>query len=78
MKIYDTATKGLLSNPPQRHQKLVDQMMMKICVCPFCKMDSLKIVFGLNNCKCTDCTSNKSGFLSPDIVPTRIDDKSKN
>ena len=40
-------------------------------------MDSLKIVFGLNHCKCIGCTSNKSGFLSPDIVPIMIDDKSK-
>ena len=39
-------------------------------------MDSLKIVFGLNHCKCIGRTSNKSGFLSPDIVPT-IDDESK-
>ena len=40
-------------------------------------MDSLKIVFGLNYCKSTGRTGNKSGFLSPDIVPTGIDDKSK-
>ena len=40
-------------------------------------MDSLKIVFGLNYYKGIGCTSNKSGFLSPDIVPTGIDDKSK-
>ena len=73
----DTITKGLLSNPQQQRQKLIDQIMMKICVCPFCKMDSLKIVFGLNHYKCTGRISNKSGFLSPDIIPTRIDDKSK-
>ena len=53
------------------------QILIKICVCPFCKLDSLKFVFGLNHCKCTDRTSNKSGFLSPDIVHTMIDDKSK-
>ena len=70
-------TKGLLSNPRQRRQKLVDQFMMKICVFPFCKMDSLKIVFGLNHCKCTGRTSNKSGFVSPYVVPMRNDDKSK-
>ena len=40
-------------------------------------MDLLKIEFGLNHCKCIGHTSNKSGFLSPDIVPMRIDDKSK-
>ena len=41
-------------------------------------MDSLKIVFGLNHYKCTGRTSKKKGgFLSPDIDPTRIDDKSK-
>ena len=40
-------------------------------------MDSLKIVFGVNHYKCTGRTSNKSGFLSPDIVPMKIDDKSK-
>ena len=40
-------------------------------------MDSLKIVFGLNHSKCIGRTNNKSGFLSPDIVRTRIDDKSK-
>ena len=40
-------------------------------------MDSLKIVFGLNHCKCTGRTSNKSGFLSPDIIPMRIDDNQK-
>ena len=50
---------------------------MKICVCPFCKKDSLKIVVGLNHYKCTGRTSDKSGFLSLEIVPTRIDDKSK-
>ena len=50
----------------------------EICVCPFCKLDLLKIVFGLNHYKCTGRTSNKSGFffLSPEIVPMRIDDKS--
>ena len=40
-------------------------------------MDSLKIEFGLSHCKCTGRTSNKSGFLSLDIVPIRIDDESK-
>ena len=52
-------------------------ILIKIRVCPFCKLDSLKIVFGLNHCKYIGCTSNNSGFLSPDIVPTRIDDKLK-
>ena len=51
--------------------------LMKICVYPFCKLDSLKIVFSLNHCKCTGRTSNKSEFLSPDIVLMRIDDESK-
>ena len=47
------------------------------CVCPFFKLDSLKILIGLNHSKCTDRTSTKSGFsLSSDIVPTRIDDES--
>ena len=32
---------------------------MKICVCPFCKLNLLKILIGLNLCKCTDRTSNK-------------------
>ena len=31
-------------------------------------MNSLKIEFGLNHYKCTGHTSNKRGFLSPDIV----------
>ena len=62
--------------------------LMKIYVCPFCKLDSLKVLIGLdslkvliglNHCKCTDRTSNKSGFsLSPDIVLTRNDDESQN
>ena len=52
-------------------------ILMKICVCPFCKLDSLKILIGLNQCKCTDRTSNKIGFsLSLDIISTRIDDES--
>ena len=52
---------------------------MKICVCPFCKLDSLKFFIGLNHGKCIDRTSNKNGFsLSPDIVPSRIDDESQN
>ena len=43
----------------------------------FFKLDSLKNFIGLNHCKCTDCTSNKSGFsLSPNIVPMRMDDES--
>ena len=42
----------------------------------FYKLDSLKILIGLNHCKCIDRTSNKSGFsLSLDIVPTRIEDE---
>ena len=40
-------------------------------------MNSLKIEFDLNHCESIGHTSNKNGFLSPDIVPTRIDDKSK-
>ena len=41
----------------------------------FCKLNSLKILIVLNHCKCTDRTTNKSGFsLSLDIVPTRIED----
>ena len=43
----------------------------------FCKLCSLKILIGLNHYKCTDCTSNKSGFsLSRDIVPTGSEDES--
>ena len=58
-------------------KNLFDRFVMKICVCPFCKMNLLKNLIGLKHCKCTDHTSNKSGFsLSPDIVPTRIDDES--
>ena len=42
----------------------------------FCKLNSLKIMIGLNHCKCIDRTTNKSGFsLSPYIVPTRIEDE---
>ena len=54
-------------------------MKKKMCLSLFvCKLDSLKFEFGPNHCKCTDRTSNKSGFsLSLDIVPTRNDDKSK-
>ena len=40
-------------------------------------MDSVKIEFGLNHCKCIGHTSNQSGFFSSDIVPTRTDDKSE-
>ena len=37
------------------------------------------MLIGLNHYKCTDCTSNKSGFsLSPDIVPTGIEDELQN
>ena len=51
--------------------------MMKIRVCLFCKLDLLKILIGLNHCKCIDRTSNKNGFsLSLDIVRTRIKDES--
>ena len=79
IQIYETVTKGLLSNPQQRRQKLVKTFLMIIYVCPFCKLDSLKILIGLNHFKCTDRTSNKSGFsLSLDIVPTKIDDESQN
>ena len=53
-------------------------LLIKICVYPFCKLDSIKIVVGLNHCKYIGRTSNKSLFLSPDIVPMRIDDKLKN
>ena len=37
-------------------------------------MDSLKFEFGLNHCKCTGDTSNKSGFLSqdPSLGPVMI------
>ena len=62
---------------PDKDAKNLLQILIKICVYPFCKLDTLKIVFGLNHYKCTSRTSNKSGFLSPDIVSTRIDDKSK-
>ena len=41
------------------------------------KMTHLKFVCGLDHCKCTGLTSNKSGYLSPDIVPTKKEDKSK-
>ena len=58
-------------------KNLFDLFLCRICVYPFCKMDSLKIVLGLNHYKCTGRTSNNSGFLSSDIVPTRICDKSK-
>ena len=41
-------------------------------------MDSLKVLIGLNHCKCIDRTSNKSRFsLSPDIISMRIDDESQ-
>ena len=48
-----------------------------MCFFFFRKMDSLKIVFGLNHYKYIGRTSNKSGFLSLDVFTTRIDDKSK-
>ena len=42
-----------LFNPWQRRQKkLFDFFFIKICVCLFCKMDSLKIEFGINHYKC--------------------------
>ena len=44
---------------------------------PFLKEVSIKIDFGLNHFKCIGHTSNKID-LSPDIIPTRIDDKYKN
>ena len=46
-----------------------------MCLALFEKM-TIKIDFGLNHCKCTGHTSNKMN-LSLDIIPTRIDDKSK-
>ena len=62
---------------PAKAPKTCCLILMKICVCPFYKLDSLKILIGLNQCNCTDRTSNKSGLsLNPDIVPTRIDDES--
>ena len=60
--IPDNGAKNLLSNYDEN-----------TCL-SFCKLDSLKNFIGLNHCKCTDRTSNKSGFsLSPDIVSTRIE-----
>ena len=62
--IPDNGTKNLLSN--------CDENM---CL-SFCKLDSLKILIDLNHRKCTDRTSNKSGFsLSPNIVPIMIGDE---
>ena len=64
------------SVPANGAQKLVDQNVIKIkCLSLFvCKLVSLKFEFGHNHCKCTNHTSNKSGFsLSPDIVPTGIE-----
>ena len=40
------------------------------------KEGSIKIDFGLNHYKCIGHTSNKMD-LSPDIIPKKIDDKSK-
>ena len=34
-------------------------------------------VCGLDHCKCTGRTINKNAYLSPNIVPTMKDDKSK-
>ena len=65
MQIYDTVTKGVLSNPRKQCHKLVETIFhmyekmellslvnsFKICVC------------GLNHCKCTGRISNKSGYL---------------
>ena len=65
--------------PDNDAKNLLRPILMKICVCPFCKLDSLKKFIRLDHCKCTDRTSNKSGFLlSPDIVPTRIDEELQN
>ena len=59
-KVPGNGIKNLLSN--------CDENM---CL-SFCKLDSLKILIGLNHCNCTD----KSGFsLSLDIVSTRIKDE---
>ena len=62
-KVPDNGVKNLSSN-------YYENMCLS-----FCKLDSLKIMIDLNHCKCTDLTSNKSGFsLSLDIIPTRIED----
>ena len=56
-------------------KNLLTKLVMKnICLSLFvCKLDSLKFGFCHNHYKCTDRTSNKSGFsLSPDIVPMGI------
>ena len=47
-----------------------------MCLVFFVLKGPIKIDFDLNHCKCTGHTSNKMD-LSPDIIPTRIDDKSK-
>ena len=79
--LLSTATQELFT-PWQQCQKLVKTIfhmyekmelffvfflndLFKICVC------------GLDQCKCTGRISNKSGYLSPDIVPIRKYDKSK-
>ena len=65
--------------PGNSAKNLLRPNLIKIYVCSFCKFDSLKILIGLNHCKCTYRTSNKSEFsLNPDIVPTRIDDELQN
>ena len=76
----------LLVLPPKNYsvpgngaQKLIDRNVIKMkCLSLFvCKLVSLKFEFGLNHYKCIDRTSDKSGFsLSPDIVPTGIEDES--
>ena len=66
IQIYDTTTKGLLSSPQQRRLKLVEtifHMYEKMELFIIFKMTNLKFVCGLDHCKCTGHTSNKSGYL---------------
>ena len=73
----------LLELPPKNYSVpgndaknlLTKSIMKNKCLSLFvCKLVSLKFEFGFNHCKCTDHTSNKSGFsLTPQIVPTGIE-----
>ena len=73
----------LLLLPPRNYsvpgngaKNLLTKFVMKNkCLSIFVfKLVSLKFEFGFNHYKCTDHTSNKSGFsLSPDIVSMGIE-----
>ena len=69
--ILNTTTKDY-SVPNNGAKNLIDLIYKKNFLLLFIIM-LLKNGFGLNHCKCTDHTSNKVDFISPNIIPTWID-----